>query len=63
MEWTSAQIKALREHLEWTQTQLGEELGYGAPKARVSELERDVRRASGPVRRLLDRLAEEHDFK
>ena len=63
MEWTSAQIKALRDHLGWTQTQFGEQLGYGAPKVRVSELERDVRRASGPVRRHFDRLAEENGFK
>ncbi len=63
MEWTAAQIKALRDQLGWTQTQLGEQLGYGSPKARVSELERDVRKASGPVRRHLDRLAEESGFK
>ena len=61
MQWTPAQIKALRDKLGWTQAEMGEQLGYGAPKVRVSELERGVRKPSGPVRRHLDRMAGDAD--
>ena len=64
MEWTPEQIRALRTHVEWTQPQLGEYLGYGkGATVRVSELENGKTNVSGPVGRLLDMLAEKHHFK
>lgn len=64
MSWTPEQIKALREFLDMTQAELGEQLGYGKQGAqvRVSELERGKRGVSGPVGRHLDMLATKYDF-
>ena len=65
MEWTPEQIKQLRRHLGMTQEEFGVHLGYGeaGSQVRASELERGVQRASGPLVRLLDLLAEKHDFE
>lgn len=65
MDWTPKQIQGLREHLGWTQTEMGRYLGYAESGAqvRISELERGVRRVSGAVERLLALLADEHHFR
>lgn len=64
MGWTPEQIKRLRHHVDWTQAQLGEYLGYGTgATVRVSELENGKKSVSGPVGRLLDLLAEKHRFE
>ena len=64
MEWTPERIRALRKHVGMTQPELAQYLGYGeGGQVRVSDMERGVQGASGPVGRLLDLLAEKHEFK
>ena len=65
MSWTPERLKALRKHVGMTQAQMGEYLGYSkhGAQVRISELERGQKRVSGAVSRLLDMLAQQHDFK
>ena len=64
MEWTPEHIKELRKHVGWTQAQLGDYLGYGTgATVRISELENGKKSVSGPVGRLLDMLAEKHEYE
>lgn len=63
MSWKPEQIRELRDHLGQTQEAFGRTLGYGTgAQQRVSELERGVQQASGPLVPLLDCLAEKHRF-
>jgi DNA-binding transcriptional regulator YiaG len=62
MNWTPATIRALRQHLGKSQSELAEMLGMGRLQ-RVSDLETGRREPSGPVRKLLDTLARRHRFK
>lgn len=64
MTWKPDHIRALRRHLDQTQETFGKTLGYGTgAQQRVSELERGVQAASGPLVPLLDCLAEKHGFE
>ncbi len=65
MNWTPERIKALRKHLGMNQAQMGENLGYSerGAQVRVSDLERGEARVSGAVSRVLDLLAQQHNFK
>ena len=56
MDWTPAQIKALRKRLRYTQQQFADALGY-ARKQSVSDLERGKMTVTGPVSRLLAHLS------
>ena len=63
MTWTPKHLKALRRHVGMTQAELAEYLGYGnGGQVRVSDMERGEMGISGPVGRLLDLLAERHNF-
>ena len=65
MRWTPERIKALRKHLGMTQAQMGENVGYSkrGAQVRISDLERGETRVSGAVSRVLDLLAEQHNFE
>jgi DNA-binding transcriptional regulator YiaG len=59
-EWDAAKIKALREHLGMTQTEMSEELGVR--QQTVSEWECGVYRPRGPSAKLLSMVAERANF-
>lgn len=54
---TGDEIKSLREVRTWSQQKMAEELGID--QATVSRIERGVAEPSGPVKRLLEKMATE----
>lgn len=60
--WNGEKIKALRVHMGLTQTQFAEALGYGRYQT-VLEFERGRREIPETTARLLDCLAEKHQFE
>lgn len=59
--WNAHRIRALRQHLNLTQTELAEELG--TRQATISEWENDVYRPRGATARLLNLVAERAGFE
>lgn len=58
---TSPEIYSLRKKLEWSQEQMAEYLGID--RSTVSRIETAVQEPSGPVKRLLQQLAEREGSK
>ena len=59
--WDAKKVKALRQHLGLTQTELSEELGVR--QQTVSEWECGVYKPRGPSAKLLNLVAERAEFK
>lgn len=59
--WDAGRVRALRKHLNLTQTQLADELG--TRQATISEWENDVYRPRGASAQLLNLVAERAGFE
>ena len=62
IEWTGANIRALRKHLRENQTEFAQRIGFSAP-APVSNLEREEYEATATMQRLLDLIAYVYDWR
>jgi transcriptional regulator with XRE-family HTH domain len=62
IEWSGANIRALRKHVRENQTEFSERIGLSGPSP-VSNLEREAHEATPTMCRLLDYIASAHDWQ